>query len=221
MTIDTIAGSNPASPVSTMSGITGNGAGDDLSNMFLDLLVAQISHQNPLDPLDGTQYVSQLAEFSNVESLQSIRQNTAAQVDSLDSMLVLEATSLVGKTVDVPVSTQVLEQSGSISGRLNLSNAAEAVTVQLYDASGDLITQQQMNYNGAGSVRFDFADQPAGTYQIKAFASSQGLSSELQPWLSGQVERVSVGNSADDIVLQVGGLGHFTLGETNQLAASA
>lgn len=48
-----------------------------MSTMFLELLVAQISNQNPLQPMDGTQYVSQLAEFSNVESLQSIRQNTA------------------------------------------------------------------------------------------------------------------------------------------------
>ncbi len=41
-------------------------------NQFLQLLVAQLKGQNPLDPLDGTQFVSQLAQFSSLEELTSI-----------------------------------------------------------------------------------------------------------------------------------------------------
>ena len=52
-----------------------------MSTMFLELLVAQISNQNPLEPMDGTEYVSQLAEFANVESLQSINQNTSSSLE--------------------------------------------------------------------------------------------------------------------------------------------
>ncbi len=81
--------------------IAGNSSADEMSTMFLELLVAQISNQNPLQPMDGTQYVSQLAEFSNVESLQSIRQNTADGLDYVSSLAVLEATNMVGQTVDV------------------------------------------------------------------------------------------------------------------------
>ena len=42
---------------------------DDKKNQFLQLLVAQLKGQNPLDPLDGTQFVSQLAQFSSLEEL--------------------------------------------------------------------------------------------------------------------------------------------------------
>src|SRR2546426_11154980 len=40
---------------------------------FLKLLVAQLKGQNPLDPMDGMQFVSQLAQFSSVEELINIR----------------------------------------------------------------------------------------------------------------------------------------------------
>ena len=48
-------------------------------NQFLQLLVAQLKGQNPLDPMDGTQFVSQLAQFSSLEEL------TGAHAD-LDSI---------------------------------------------------------------------------------------------------------------------------------------
>src|SRR5436309_16056060 len=38
-------------------------------NEFLQLLVAQLQTQNPLDPMDGTQFVSQLAQFSSLQEL--------------------------------------------------------------------------------------------------------------------------------------------------------
>jgi flagellar basal-body rod modification protein FlgD len=40
---------------------------------FLKLLVAQIRNQNPLNPSDGVQFVSQLAQFSELEQMMSIR----------------------------------------------------------------------------------------------------------------------------------------------------
>ena len=41
--------------------------------MFLQLLVAQISHQDPLKPQDGVEFISQLAQFSNLEQIMGIR----------------------------------------------------------------------------------------------------------------------------------------------------
>jgi flagellar basal-body rod modification protein FlgD len=48
-------------------------------SQFLELLVAQLKGQNPLDPKDGTEFVSQLAQFSSLEELINIR-------TTLDSM---------------------------------------------------------------------------------------------------------------------------------------
>src|SRR5881397_3776962 len=42
-------------------------------SQFLQLLVAQLKEQNPLDPKDGTEFISQLAQFSSLEELINIR----------------------------------------------------------------------------------------------------------------------------------------------------
>jgi flagellar basal-body rod modification protein FlgD len=49
-------------------------AAQDLNNMFLQLLVAQLKSQSPLDPLDPNQFVAQLAQFNSLSELTQIRQ---------------------------------------------------------------------------------------------------------------------------------------------------
>jgi flagellar basal-body rod modification protein FlgD len=50
---------------------------------FLQLLVAQIKHQNPLDPADGAQFLSQLAQFSELEQMLGIRSEVAGLREDL------------------------------------------------------------------------------------------------------------------------------------------
>ena len=191
---------------------------EGLSTMFLELLVAQIRHQNPLDPLDGTQYVSQLAEFANVESLQAMKISLNKNSNLLDSLQALEATALVGTLVDVKADALVLEQRAAVRGAINLGVEAEAVNVKLYSADGNLVSEQQLAYSGVGTLRFEFPAQAIGGYYVQATATINGRPHPLQTWLSGEVERVSVGASKDDIMLQVNGLGNHGLLEINQLA---
>ncbi|TCD16220.1 flagellar hook assembly protein FlgD [Oricola cellulosilytica] len=74
---------------------------------FLKLLVAELKNQDPTEPMDATQYVSQLATFSNVE--QSIKTN-----DKLDEILragfLQQAGSLIGRTLTSP--------DGAITGKI-------------------------------------------------------------------------------------------------------
>lgn len=74
---------------------------------FLKLLVAELKNQDPTEPMDATQYVSQLATFSNVE--QSIQTN-----DKLDEILragfLQQAGSLIGRTLTSP--------DGTITGKI-------------------------------------------------------------------------------------------------------
>lgn len=72
---------------------------------FLKLMVAQLQNQDPLKPMDSSEYVSQLATFSNVE--QGLKMNT-----KLDQLLVLsnitQASGAIGK--------RVTAADGSLSG---------------------------------------------------------------------------------------------------------
>ena len=73
-----------ASPVSSLFGAPASSTGTTTTTasttgaapneqMFLQLLVSQIQNQDPTNPVDGTQFVSQLAQFSELEQLIAIR----------------------------------------------------------------------------------------------------------------------------------------------------
>ncbi len=63
---------------------------------FLKLLVAQMKNQDPTNPMDSTQYVAQLASFSQVE--QSVQINTKLD-QLLQSSALSQADAIIGRTV--------------------------------------------------------------------------------------------------------------------------
>jgi flagellar basal-body rod modification protein FlgD len=72
----TVNSTQPALPSTLTTGTTAlapQNKAEQQKNQFLQLLVAQMKGQNPLDPQDGTQFVSQLAQFSSLEELINIR----------------------------------------------------------------------------------------------------------------------------------------------------
>ena len=56
---------------------------DNQKSQFLQLLVAQMKAQNPLDPMDGSEFVAQLAQFSSLEELINIR----GSIDNVQQLL--------------------------------------------------------------------------------------------------------------------------------------
>ena len=66
---------------------------------FLKLLVAQMKNQDPTNPMDSTQYMAQLASFSQVE--QSVQMNTKLDL-MLQSSALAQADSLIGRTITSP-----------------------------------------------------------------------------------------------------------------------
>jgi len=62
---------------------------------FLNLLITQLTHQDPLDPIDDTEFIAQMAQFSTLEQIT----NVASSMDNLLKMARLSAESYVGKEV--------------------------------------------------------------------------------------------------------------------------
>ena len=68
--IDSILpGTNTTPTTVAASKTTATSSAQAQQNEFLKLLVAQLQSQNPLDPMDGTQFVSQLAQFSSLQEM--------------------------------------------------------------------------------------------------------------------------------------------------------
>jgi flagellar basal-body rod modification protein FlgD len=66
------------------------------TDTFLQLLVAQLKYQNPLSPTDGTQFLAQTAQFTMVEKLTSLADQTQQLIADNQA---LAAAALVGRTV--------------------------------------------------------------------------------------------------------------------------
>ena len=84
MTVTNVTGAALAAPPAT-NATAPTGPIDKLASeqTFLQLLVAQLQNQNPLNPADGTQFVTQLAQFSSLEQLMSINKGISAITSSL------------------------------------------------------------------------------------------------------------------------------------------
>jgi flagellar basal-body rod modification protein FlgD len=74
------AAADPLNTAPATAGANRSAAAEALANkeVFLQLLVAQIKHQNPLNPADGIEYLAQLTQFSQLEQTIGMRQEVAA-----------------------------------------------------------------------------------------------------------------------------------------------
>jgi flagellar basal-body rod modification protein FlgD len=115
------------------------GAGQDLGkDQFLQLLVTQLRHQDPLSPVNNEDFIAQLAEFSGLEQLQDINSGTKTGLLLQQSVTNSLAASLIGK--DVLVSSDELSLRDGETARFNFHIGSEAtVTAQIFDSDGELV----------------------------------------------------------------------------------
>jgi flagellar basal-body rod modification protein FlgD len=104
---------------------------------FLQLLTTQMSNQDPLNPMDDTQSVSQLAQFSALQASDNLETSFA---NFQSNFAVLQSANLVGKNVTV----NSVDGSGNTStitgtvGYVSVVNGAPEIS--LLDSSGNVIT---------------------------------------------------------------------------------
>jgi len=164
-----------ADPSSALTAATDKGMGKDA---FMKLLVAQISHQNPLKPMDDTAFVAQLAQFSALEQTMGINKRlddlTTAQRGSANT----ELGALVGKKVTVRGTMTTLDSSG-IGAPISytLDGNAKTVDVNIADANGKVVRTIHVGAQAAGLAKItwdgrnnDGLTQAPGPYTVSVIA---------------------------------------------------
>ncbi len=89
---------------------------------FLQLLVTQLQNQDPLQPVDNTQFVAQLAQFA---SLQQEQANGATQSALLNAEQAVQASSLMGSTIQYSSGGQTL--TGTVAGQAMAGSSIDVV----------------------------------------------------------------------------------------------
>lgn len=176
---------------------------------FLRLLVTQLQHQDPLDPLDAQDFASQLAEFTALEQQlntnqlieQQIEMTSAAMVESQNSV----AIGLIGNGV-VAEGDQI-ELSGSPGDGVYIATSGPAtVTVEITDAAGQVVLTTNATVTGDGIHRIDLGPASdgleAGRYTLSVEVAGGAEGTTARPLSSGVVQGVRWGD--DGPVLVVG-----------------
>ncbi|MCA9482908.1 MAG: hypothetical protein KC553_04150 [Nitrospina sp.] len=164
---------------------------------FLQLLVAQLSAQDPLNPMEAQDFSAQLAQFSSLEQITNVN-DTLKEIN--ESQVALGNSSmigLIGKAVDVPGNTFDLEEGGTISMSYILPQDAEAVFVDVFDASGAPVTRLTGNTSAGSNLKVwdgktgDGETAPPGAYTFKVRAvDADGEPIESETFTSGIVKDV-------------------------------
>ena len=200
------------SSATTDAGIASNSnTAAELKDEFLTLMVAQIRNQDPLNPLDGTEYVSQLAQMSTVEGIQNMSQLQQQNNILMDTLQVLQTTQLVGKQVSLPVDRVRLESEEALQGQVKLSQPADNVTIRAIGTDGRVVEEVKLGSRSAGETKFELPALPAGSYRIEVVAQRGDTTTSHTPYLNRVVERVSVPGNGGDVLLQVSGVGNLSL----------
>ena len=135
--------------------------GNELDKVdFLNLLIAQIRHQDPMSPMDNQQFISQLTQFTNIDQLGAINEKLEENqtlTQSLNNTMML---SLVGKRVTVQGERTDLVAGEASRSRLQSAGSGQA-DVRVVNAAG-----REVPVIVNGKERFPFAGvgqhRPAG-----------------------------------------------------------
>jgi flagellar basal-body rod modification protein FlgD len=196
------------STASTSSSTTSSSSNTTVTkNDFLKLLIAQMKNQDPLNPMDGTQYVSELAQFSSLEELQNMNDNLNTSINanytltqSINNTL---ASNLIGKDVKVTSSTVTYSGQSSADIGYTLPSKASDVTLTITNSSGSVVRTMTglSTTSGDNKLSWDFTDNngstlPEGTYTFAVSATnSSGTSLTTSLFKQGTIDAVNYTSS--------------------------
>jgi flagellar basal-body rod modification protein FlgD len=188
-------GSTPGSGSSAVSAALNISPAD-----FLQLITTQMKDQNPLQPSDPTQFLTQLEQMSQVSSLQTMQSSLTSLQTSLQSSQMANGASLLGQTVLAPSTTATLSSSGgTVTGAVSAPSDATRITVTVTDSTGALVDSFQVAPASSGLTNFTWKGLntngtavAAGQYTIAATSSNGMSNTTLTPLIASKVQSVTV-----------------------------
>lgn len=190
---------------------------------FLMLLTTQMKNQDPLKPLDSTQFVSQLAQFSQVSGVQEMNTSLSALTSSMKSSAVLDGAALVGRYVLLEGDEAALAEEGTVVGGVKTPTGATSLNVNVRNEAGELIrtmevapTEGTALFSWDGKEESGAAAEP-GVYTFDAIASVNGKSTAATTMVADLVSSVSIDSSTYALKLNTAGSGSVDLADVRQV----
>lgn len=198
--------------------VNGNSDADEIQNTFIQLMVAQIRNQDPTKPVDSSEFLSQFASMSQVQSLEKMSALTQNNMVLLENLQYLSAASLVGQMVKVRVEELDLTDQ-KVEAQIELEHSANELMVTLTDENG-VKTEIALPASGPGRVEFEI-DPVAlglkpGKYEIEVKSNTDET---FVVEAKGKVNNVRL--SSDGPVLNIAGVGDVPFYEITEFSEAS
>lgn len=190
---------------------------------FMKLMIAQLKNQNPLDPKDGAEFLSQLAQFTQVEGITKLNDQFTGMSNRFRSSQALQATALVGRKVRVEGDKVAYTPGTPVTGSAELPMSSTNITLTVTDKGGRLITQNKLPMSAAGPIPLSWngKDQdgkpvPEGEYNLAVKAEQSGKMEALKTEFDANVNSVTIGTDGA-MILNIAAVGAVPIEKVTQI----
>ncbi|RDB42337.1 flagellar hook assembly protein FlgD [Halomonas sp. DQ26W] len=202
----------------------------ELRNNFMTLLIAQMQHQDPLDPMDNHEMTTQLAQINTVSGIEDLNKTLKGITTQMDAGQTLQATALIGQGVLVPGDRVLMEAGEDGSAHttpfgIELGQSAENVRVTITNASGQVVNRYDIGSVKAGVESFTWDGRTtegdmavAGAYRVRVEATSADKTLNASTLNYAVVSGVTPSDGNGGVKLDLGAIyGQVGLGDVKQI----
>jgi len=189
---------------------------------FLKLMTAQMQNQDPFNPVDNTQMVAQMAQFSSLAGISEMSTTLKAIQDKLGATTASDAMAYIGKTVLTAGDTAYGRTTGGLSGAIELGAASSKTIVTVANANGQVLKQFDLGAQAAGTVQYEWdgkteagEDAGSGPFTVSVAAQNNGKSVAATNLVWAPVQSVSTTSGA--AVLSLPGIGDVPVTAVRQI----
>jgi flagellar basal-body rod modification protein FlgD len=207
MSIDTTSYYESLLASTTAATTTSSSSTSLSSDDFISLLCTELQYQDPTEPVDNSQMVDQMTQYSQLEQLTEMNEKMDTLTDSISSLSASYGLDYIGKDVEADGYTISKDGDDISTLYLTLDDDAAEVTLNIYDSNGSIVDTQTFADIDAGTVSFtwdgsdyDGDEADDGYYYILASATdANGDDVDCTTTTTGTVTGVS--NTDDGVIL--------------------
>lgn len=175
---------------------------------FLRLMTAQLKNQDPFEPVDNSQMVAQMAQFSSLAGISEMNTTLKAISDRLSGNNPNDALNWVGRTVMTEGATAYPRTGGGIEGALELDASAASVNVTIQGPNGETLRTVELGGQPKGTINYDWdgttdSGEPAGDgpFTVKVSArNADGGAVTARNLVWAPVTSVTIGSDGNPIL---------------------
>ncbi|MEE9912680.1 MAG: flagellar hook assembly protein FlgD [Deltaproteobacteria bacterium] len=170
---------------------------------FMKMLIAQLQNQDPLNPMDGTQFVAQLAQFSSLEQLTNLNQTMGSLPEYLGAFSNAQMVNLIGSEATAEGNSISLNGS-SANITYRLPSDIQSGTIKIYDSNGSLVDTVKIGSQKTGlqSTTWNARNQAAGNYTYEISAVDRNSKDvTVDKMISGKITGVSFKNGSSYLTI--------------------